>query len=80
MGHARRRPKRLAEKVLQIRTALGLSPSEMVNRLGVEMPHRNISTYERDKSEPPLTVLLAYARVANVPLEHIVDDDIDLGV
>jgi transcriptional regulator with XRE-family HTH domain len=77
MGHARRRPKRLAEKLLQIRTALGLSQSEMVMRLGVEMPHRNISNFERDKSEPSLTVL-AYARVANVSLEQIVDDDADL--
>jgi transcriptional regulator with XRE-family HTH domain len=78
MGHARRRPKRLAEKLLQIRSALGLCPSEMGMRLGVELPHRNISNYERDKSEPSLTVLLAYARVASVPLEHIVDDEIKL--
>lgn len=78
MGHARRRPKRLAEKLLQIRTALGLSQSAMVKRLGVEMPHRYISNYEKDKSEPPLTVLLAYTRVANVSLEQIVDDDADL--
>jgi transcriptional regulator with XRE-family HTH domain len=80
IGHARRRPKRLAEKLLNIRRALGLSPSEMVMRLGVELPHRNISNYERDKSEPSLTVLLAYARVANVSLEHIADDDVDLEI
>lgn len=78
MGHARRRPRRLAEKLLQIRTALGLSPSDMVMRLRVEIPRRNISNYEKDKSEPPLTVLLAYARVANVSLEHIVDDEMEL--
>jgi transcriptional regulator with XRE-family HTH domain len=78
MGHARRRPKRLAEKLLQIRTALGLSQSEMVEQLGVEVSYRNISKYERDKSEPPINVLLAYARVANIALESIVDDDIDL--
>jgi transcriptional regulator with XRE-family HTH domain len=79
MGHARRRPKRLAEKLLQIRTALGLSQSEMVKRLGVEIPHKHISNYELDKSEPPISVLLAYARAAKIPLEHIVDDDIDLN-
>jgi transcriptional regulator with XRE-family HTH domain len=78
MGHARRRPKRLAEKLLQIRAALGLSQSEMVKRLGVEMPCRKISKFERDKSEPSINVLLAYARVANVSLEQIVDDDQDL--
>lgn len=78
MGHARRRPNRLAEKLLQIRSALNLSQGGMVTRLGVEMPPRNIANYEQDKSEPPLTVLLAYARIANVSLEQIVDDDADL--
>jgi len=78
MGHARRRPKRLAEKLLEIREALGLSQREMVERLEVKMPYKNISNYERDKSEPPIEVLLAYARVAKVPLAQIVDDDADL--
>lgn len=78
MGHARRRPKRLAEKLLQIRTALGLSQSEMVKRLKVEMSYRNISKYERDKSEPPIEILLAYARAANVSLARIVDDELEL--
>jgi transcriptional regulator with XRE-family HTH domain len=78
MGHARRRPKRLAEKLLQIRTALGLSQSEMAKRLGVKMPCRSISNYERGKSEPPIRVLLAYSRIGNVPLENIVDDHLDL--
>lgn len=69
MGHARRRPKRLAEKLLQIREALGVSQLQMVERLGVEMPHANISKYERDKAEPPISVLLTYARLAGVHLE-----------
>ena len=78
MGHARRRPKRLAEKLLQIRKALGVSQRELIERLGVEMPYRSVSKYERDQAEPPIKVLLAYARAANVRLEQIVDDDADL--
>jgi transcriptional regulator with XRE-family HTH domain len=66
MGHARRRPKRLAEKLLQIRKALGVSQREMVERLGMNIPSSNISKYELDKNEPPLKVLLAYARLAEV--------------
>lgn len=52
----------------------------MVKHMGVaEMIHyTNISKYELDKNEPPLLILLAYAKVAQVPLEEIVDDDIDL--
>jgi transcriptional regulator with XRE-family HTH domain len=80
MGYPRIRPKRLAEKLLQIRTALGLSQSEMYRRLGVEdlMPYTRISKFERDELEPPLPVLLQYARVAGVHMEDLVDDELDL--
>jgi transcriptional regulator with XRE-family HTH domain len=80
MGYARIRPKRLAEKLLRIRNALGLSQSEMYRRLAVEelMPYTRISKFERDELEPPLQVLLQYARAAGVHMEDIVDDDLDL--
>ena len=42
------------------------------------MPYKNISKYERDKSEPPIKILLAYVRAVNVRLEQIADDDQDL--
>jgi len=77
MGHARR-PKRLAEKLLHIREALGLSQKEMAERLGNRRTLHHISTYERGRSVPPLEVLLAYARLANVEMEQIIDDDDDL--
>jgi transcriptional regulator with XRE-family HTH domain len=80
MGHARRRPSRLAEKLLQIRTALGLSQTEMHRRLDVEdeIPYTRISDYELDKGEPTLMILLRYARLAAVPTEVLIDDDLDL--
>lgn len=80
MGHARRRPSRLAEKLLQVRAALGVSQTEMHRRLGVEdeIPYTRISDYELDKSEPTLTVLLQYARLAGVPTEVLIDDALDL--
>ena len=78
----RARPKQehLAGKLLQIRLALGLSQSEMLRRLGLEdgMVAARISEFELGKNEPPLKVLLRYARVANVSMEAIVDDDLDL--
>lgn len=80
MGSARPRPERLAEKLLQIRTALGISQQEMFNRLGVEhfIDYTKISTYELDRREPPLQVLLEYARIANVLMEVLADDNLDL--
>jgi transcriptional regulator with XRE-family HTH domain len=80
MGSIRQRPKRLAEKLLQIRTSLGLSQPEMLRRLGVEdqIDYTTISKYELDKNEPPLSILLSYARAGGVHMEDIVDDDLDL--
>ncbi len=80
MGHARPRPKRLAEKLKQIRLALGLSQTEMHRRLKAEeqIPYTRISDYELDKNEPSLMTVLAYARVASVRMEEIIDDALDL--
>ena len=82
MGHARSRPNRLAEKLLQIREALGLSQREIAERLGeragVQITSKNVSKYERDKSTPYIEIVLAYARLANVEMNQIVDDDLDL--
>jgi transcriptional regulator with XRE-family HTH domain len=74
------RQERLAEKLLQIRQALGLSQSEMLKRLGFEdvLDYKRISEYELGKNEPPLAVLLSYARLAGVCLDRLVDDDLDL--
>ena len=78
MGHSRPRPKHLAAKLLQIRRSLGLSQSQMVERLGVGIPYAFISKYELDKNEPPLAVLLAYSHAAQIRVERIIDDDLDL--
>lgn len=83
MGKSNRpKPKRLAEKLLIIRQTLdgGLSQNEMLRKLGLEdeLERDRISKYERGTLEPPLTVLLRYAEAANVYLEAIVDDRVDL--
>jgi transcriptional regulator with XRE-family HTH domain len=75
---ARQRPERLAEKLLHIRSALGLSQNELINRLGVELAQNRVSDYELGKGEPPLPLLLRYARLAGVCLERLVDDELDL--
>ncbi|MDT7540784.1 MAG: hypothetical protein QOE33_688 [Acidobacteriota bacterium] len=80
MGNTRRRPRRLAEKLLQIRNALGLSQTEMWKRLGVEdeVAYTRISDYELDKAEPTLMVLLQYSRAAGIHTEVLIDDDLNL--
>jgi len=77
---ARRTPLQLAGKLAQIRAAFGLSQSEMMRRLGVEdqIDYTAISKYELGRNEPPLMILLQYAREAGVHLEDLVDDNVDL--
>jgi transcriptional regulator with XRE-family HTH domain len=80
MGYPRPKPKRLAEKLRQIRLILGLSQTEIYRRLGVEnlIEYNEISKYELGKNEPTLMILLQYARVAGVNTEALIDDDLDL--
>lgn len=80
MGHSRPCPKHLARKLLQIRRRLGVSQGELVRQLGVQAPieHTTISKYEPNKNEPPLAILLAYTRVAGIPVEQIIDDELEL--
>jgi len=80
MGNVRRRPERLGEKLRQIRLALGLSQSEMLRRLEAEevITYHQISGYESGKREPPLQILLQYARVSGVSMEALADDALDL--
>jgi len=76
----RHSPLRLAEKLRHIRIALGLSQNEMLRRLGSPemLQQGSISGYERGVREPPLLILLEYARIANVYVESLIDDGLDL--
>jgi transcriptional regulator with XRE-family HTH domain len=80
MGSARPRPKRLAEKLLMIRQQLGVSQDGMIKRLELddEFERERISKFERDIIEPPLHVLAAYAKAANIYVEVLIEDDLDL--
>jgi len=50
----------------------------MAERLDRGINRNHVSKFERDKSEPTLEELLAYARIARVVLEQIIDDDVEL--
>jgi transcriptional regulator with XRE-family HTH domain len=76
----RQRPARLAEKLTQIRLRLGLSQNEMISRLGLseQMIREVISAFELGTREPPLPILLKYARVAGISTDVLIDDELDL--
>ena len=76
----RHAPNHLAEKLLQIRLALGLSQNEMLRALDFpdKLQQSSISGYERGVREPPLLVVLTYARLVGVSTDVLIDDDLDL--
>ena len=71
---------RLPEKLLQIRLALKLSQSEMLNQLGLaESSFRSaISGFELGTREPALPILLRYAKLAGVCVDVLIDNELDL--
>jgi transcriptional regulator with XRE-family HTH domain len=80
MGSSRPHTVGLAEKLREIRTRLGLSQAQMVMLLreqSLPSPLRvysgNISRFEQSLREPPLLVLLAYARAAGVVVDVLID-------
>jgi transcriptional regulator with XRE-family HTH domain len=81
MGRRRReRPERLAEKLRQIRDRLGLSQAEMIRMMGLKsrLTKSEISAFECGTHEPSLLILLAYCEVANIYLEALVRDELEL--
>lgn len=82
MGRSRRpRPTRLGEKLRQIRASLGLTLEQLIERLNYKdspIYPTNISGMERGEREPPLLLLLAYARLACISTDVLIDDECDL--
>jgi transcriptional regulator with XRE-family HTH domain len=78
--YPRLRQERLPEKLRAVRDALGISQTEMLRRLGAEdlIEYNRISEFETGKREPPLRILLLYARAANVWMDVLIDDELDL--
>lgn len=74
-------PKKLAKKLTQIRADLGLSQTQMVKALNYKASALHpamISQFETGRREPPLMLLLAYARLAGVSTDVLIDDRQDV--
>lgn len=82
MGQSPRpRPKRLAEKLRQLRELLGLTQEQLADAVShIEAPPQpgHISEYERGRREPSLLFLLAVVRLSGIQMEILVDDELEL--
>ena len=70
------KPKHLGVKLLTIRKIHGLTQRQLADMLKVEAAR--ISAFELGRRLPSLQVLVAYARLAGIPMEFLVIDEIDV--
>src|SRR5688572_3007212 len=70
-------PERLPAKLKLIREHLEMSQGQIARALGVS-DRSSVSGYERGEREPPLPVLLKYARLAGISTDVLIDDDMRL--
>lgn len=74
------RPKRLGQKLAEIRRQLQLSQSGLIRKLGFTdvLVREEISAFERGVRVPPVLFLLEIARAVNVSVETLIDDELEL--
>lgn len=70
-------PKRIPEKLKAIRERLKLTQDEIARRVGARNG-AEIKAYENDEDDLLVSVLWRYAKLADVPVENILDDGRDL--
>ena len=79
MGRSpREKPKKLSAKLLKVRRHLGFSQTQMCKALDLKVHYAAISQFEAGTREPSLIVVMRYARLARVPMETLVDDEMKL--
>ena len=75
-------PKKLGKKMKQIREGLGMSQRQIVEALNyTATPLRasQISQYEQGQREPTMMLVLAYARLAGISTDVLIDDKMKLS-
>lgn len=73
----RHSPEKLPRKLLALREKLKVTQERMAELLAVDdVTAARVGEYETGEREPDLIVVLRYARVAGVPMEALVDDQL----
>jgi transcriptional regulator with XRE-family HTH domain len=77
---AKLRTRNLHKKLLKIRKALKLSQTQLLRLMGVddEFDRQSVSAWESGKTEPPLPILLLYAKTVRVTTDTLIDDTREL--
>lgn len=80
MARHSRNPERLASKLLEVRTRLGLSQRGLIRQMGRtdDLTQAEVSMFESGRRIPSLLVLKLYSDLAGVWIDVLVSDDVDL--
>jgi transcriptional regulator with XRE-family HTH domain len=82
MGHGKQqRPEKIAEKLARIRAKLGLSQTGMsaaLERQGIKVRPSSVALYEMGRNLPGLLTIRAYAKIARISSDVLIDDELDL--
>ena len=70
-------PKKLGEKLKEIRERSHLSPDHFAPHVGAK-DGKEIELYESGEGDMPVSILWAYVKVSGLPMENLMDDDRDL--
>lgn len=74
------KPKRLGQKIVEVRRKLGLSQNGLIKHLGLteELFQGDISAFELGNRIPDLRTLLLLANAIGVYVDVLIDDKLDL--
>ena len=82
MGQNKRpMPAKLGRKLKAIRKHLDLTGEQLIKRLdcpSIPLNTSSITKYEKNLRDPSSIVLLKYARLVKVPVDVLIDDELDL--
>lgn len=75
--YRRKSPKKLAEKLREVRLRLEMTQEEVAKQIGTDSGA--ISRFERGLREPSLLEILAYSYMSGVGVEVLIDDKRELS-
>jgi transcriptional regulator with XRE-family HTH domain len=74
------KPVRLGQKIVEVRSRLGLSQNGLIKYLGLqdELFQGDISAFELGNRVPDLRTLLLLAKAVGIYVDVLIDDELDL--
>lgn len=68
----------LPKKLTAVRRRLGLTQTQMANRIALEVSPAHVAEFESGFTEPELNIILAYCELAGVHMEVLANDNLEL--